>query len=251
MKKLGKVLLGIVAAVVIIIILLMVLAQCNRYDPTDKMNEIKWPGSAIAALIPTPESTFGTIDMDRADYLAVDIGKTDKDAFNAYVEACMAAGFMVDYSRSDSGYYAENEEGYHLSISYYDEYEKMNISINAPSEEEETEATEATTAAKKKKKEKKEQKKKKEKKSSDGVDPDFKKLMDGYEEFFDEYVDILKKYKENPSDLSILAEYTEIMEEYTDTMEELDDIDQDDLSEADLAYYLEVYSRIMKKISEL
>ena len=39
--------------------------------------------------------------------------------------------------------------------------------------------------------------------------------------------------------------------EYTEFMIELDDIDEDSLSAADLAYYTEVNARIMKKLAEI
>ena len=74
--------------------------------------------------------------------------------------------------------------------------------------------------------------------------------MDSYEAFFDEYVAFMKRYKENPSDLSLLSEYADYMSKYSDYLDKLDDIEQDELTDAELAYYMEVHSRILKKIAD-
>ena len=76
-------------------------------------------------------------------------------------------------------------------------------------------------------------------------------MMDSYEAFFDEYIDFMKKYKENPSDLSLISEYTEYLSKYSDYMSKLSAVDTDSLSAADLAYYTEVNARITKKLAEV
>lgn len=50
-------------------------------------------------------------------------------------------------------------------------------------------------------------------KSNDG---DCEAFLKGYEKFADDYVAIMKKYKENPSDASILQDYTRIMSDAAD-----------------------------------
>ncbi|MGI6033647.1 MAG: DUF6591 domain-containing protein [Coriobacteriales bacterium] len=90
-----------------------------------------------------------------------------------------------------------------------------------------------------------------EKDAAAAVSPDFKKTMDKYEKFFDKYVKVLKKYKKDPSDPSILGDYTDVMSEYSDMMESYDEIDTSGLSAGDLAYYNEVNARIPEKLSEV
>ena len=67
--------------------------------------------------------------------------------------------------------------------------------------------------------------------------------MDGYEAFFDRYIEFLN----NPD----MLRYSEMMLEYVDTLQALDEIDDDELSAGDMAYYIEVYARIMAKMSML
>ncbi|MCM1334515.1 MAG: hypothetical protein NC084_02075 [Bacteroides sp.] len=87
--------------------------------------------------------------------------------------------------------------------------------------------------------------------SSNGIRPEFKEAMDSYEAFFDEYCKIMTAYAENPSDLSLMLQYLEYLEKYSEMADKLDEIGDDDLSEAELLYYTEVMSRINKKLLAL
>ncbi len=87
--------------------------------------------------------------------------------------------------------------------------------------------------------------------SGDEIDPDFKAAMDSYEAFFDEYVAIMKKYKENPTDLSILSDYATYMGQYADMMQKFEKWQNEDLSTTETAYYIDVQARITKKLLEV
>ena len=86
---------------------------------------------------------------------------------------------------------------------------------------------------------------------STGVSPAFKKSMDDYAAFMDKYVDVMKRYKASPSDAKVMAEYAEFMKKYAEFAESIKKVDQSSLSTADAAYYLEVTSRVAKKLAEL
>ena len=83
------------------------------------------------------------------------------------------------------------------------------------------------------------------------VSADFKATMESYEAFFDEYAEFMKKYSETDDVTVLLAEYTEYVSKLADYTQKLDEIDEDSLSDADLAYYLEVQNRINKKLLEV
>ncbi len=84
-----------------------------------------------------------------------------------------------------------------------------------------------------------------------GVDPDLKAFLDSYEKFVDEYVDFMKKYMANPSDLSLLGEYTDMLAELSEFESKLDKYDSNNMSTEDAAYYLEVTSRCTQKMLEI
>ncbi|MDR1978057.1 MAG: hypothetical protein LBQ42_04920 [Synergistaceae bacterium] len=83
------------------------------------------------------------------------------------------------------------------------------------------------------------------------VSANFKKTMDSYEAFFDKYVDFMKKYKSSGNAISMLPDFLDYMTKYADAMEKLGEIDSDKLSAADNLYYIEVQSRISKKMLEV
>ena len=83
------------------------------------------------------------------------------------------------------------------------------------------------------------------------ISPEFKETMDNYEAWFDHYCDVMKRYQEDSTDLELLSQMTDLLAEETTMLEEMENMDQDDMSAAELAYYLEVTARIEKNLLEV
>ncbi len=83
------------------------------------------------------------------------------------------------------------------------------------------------------------------------LSPEFKKTMDDYEAWFDHYCDVMKRYKEDSSNLELLSEMTDLLTEETTMLEELENMDQSEMNTAELAYYIDVTARIEKKLLEV
>ena len=81
--------------------------------------------------------------------------------------------------------------------------------------------------------------------------PEFKEAMDSYEAFYDEYCAFMKKYQENPADLSLLAEYANMMSKLTEMDEKFDAWEDGDLNDEELKYYMEVQTRVTQKMLEV
>ena len=81
------------------------------------------------------------------------------------------------------------------------------------------------------------------------ISEDFKKSMDEYEAWFDKYVEVMKKYKENPTDMSLMSEATSLISEEVTMLNEFNNLDRSQMSSAELSYYLEVQSRVLEKLS--
>ena len=75
--------------------------------------------------------------------------------------------------------------------------------------------------------------------------------MDGYEKFMGEYVEFMKKYQDSGNAASMLADYGKMMSSYAEWTAKYEEIDSDSLSDADLAYYLEVQGRVLQMLSEV
>ncbi len=88
--------------------------------------------------------------------------------------------------------------------------------------------------------------------SNAAVDPEFKALMDSYEEFFDDYIDLMEMYSDPNADyltmLNNLDQIYQMIEDYPTMLAAVQAIDYNSLSAADYAYYMEVMGRITQKL---
>ncbi len=78
--------------------------------------------------------------------------------------------------------------------------------------------------------------------ADDSIRPEIKEAIDSYEEFFKEYVDFMASYDAN--DLSAMGSYLSFLQQYADTMQKLDDMDEQDLTDAENAYLTQAMLRI-------
>lgn len=208
----------------------------------EEYEEIEWPSDGIASRLPEPKSNIGEIASDSSDYLQITLAGVAKSDFTQYMKDCKTNGFTVDYDHYDDNYSAKDASGYELSLDYDKVNQTMEIWLDAPDEEETTVATKPKTT----------KPKETEPKTTEAtVDSDFKATMDSYEEFFNDYVDFMKKYKNSTDITSMASDYADYMTKYSDMMQKLNDIKSEDLSTADLAYYNEVNARITKKLAEV
>lgn len=80
---------------------------------------------------------------------------------------------------------------------------------------------------------------------------DFKEFMDSYEAFMDSYITFMKKYENSPDASSMLNEYMDILDQYNDYVQKLDEIDENSLSKEDYDYYIEVITRVERKLLDV
>lgn len=83
---------------------------------------------------------------------------------------------------------------------------------------------------------------------SGSIRPDFKAAMDSYEKFFDEYVEFMQAYTENPTDVGLLMKAASFLTKYSETLDAMESWEGRDLNNAELAYYIEVTARIETKL---
>lgn len=221
-----------------------------------EMGTLQWPESGAASLLPVPESTTGSISWESSDGLFAYVGDTSEEDYAAYVDACSAKGFSVDYNKGDTFYYADHADGYHLSLNYRGN-DVMSIRIerkeeaasgntseaDAPpaSESGDTSGTEESgsgageTGG-----------------TADGLRPEFREAMDSYEAFIDEYVAFMNKYAESDgSDPALLTDYASYMSRYADMVADFEAWENEEMNEAEAAYYLEVQTRVSQKLLEV
>lgn len=263
----------VIVGVILLIILPASCISCSNSTAHSqkKLGTLVWPSSTLANMLPKPESDVGTVSSEREDYLNVTVGKTTKEQYNSYVSSCKEKGFTVDYSSKEfdnSSYYkASNDDGYSLTVDYDSDEKEMEITLRAPADEETTVKAESSKTESKSEKNSKTESSEAEssKAESSGavksesesakddasVNPDFKEIMDGYEQFIDEYIEFMKKYEESDDVIGMMTDYQKWMNEYSDWTDKVSKYDSDNLSVAEYAYYADVMARVSKKLSEI
>ena len=236
-----------------------------RHDPTDRFAEMQWPDRGLGAMLPAPESSYGVIYNDKAQWFNGDVGNYTREQYGAYVASCEDAGFTVEYTKNNDAFWAWNEEGYYLHLGYDEDKSYMSFSLEAPKEEESggsgvsnggseedvgADDGAATDAH--------DQKTNQDEEPTGGasasgeVTPSFKEYMDSYEAFFDEYIAFMDKYEESTDYTpEMLDDFNTYMERYTDMTAKMNEVDTGALSPADLAYYNEVNARVYEKLYDL
>ena len=82
-------------------------------------------------------------------------------------------------------------------------------------------------------------------------DEEWKQFLNDYEKWVDSYVDILKKYKEDPTDMSILSDYATLTQQAAEWSEKADKIQNElEATPEVLKEYTETLGRILQKITE-
>ena len=226
-----------------------------------------------ADLLPVTEDYFkkgevAIIEPDGGSQYYFRVTNFTDDEYEAYVEACKAAGFDdVHYEGNigtdDKMYlaYALNRK-YYLDITTNNEIKAVDISCQIVDESETTETestqvtetevteTESTENSTTMSTDTESSAQTDATVSSTDIRPEFKEAMDNYEAFFDEYCEFMKKYNESDDTTSLLADYASYMVKYTDTMQKMNNISEDELTDAEVAYYAEASARISAKLIE-
>lgn len=213
--------------------------------PMEKV-EFGWPTSGPGAAIPATPSLNGNVTWNNEDLFVAYVADMSVDSYQQYVAACMDAGFQVDYRKTETKFSAQNSDGIELDIDYYG-YNTVYISATTPekqlgtenAEEPVDEMTVPETPALP------------EEPVQIVPSGDFKEMMDSYEKFFDEYIAFMKKYLNNPTDVTLLLQYGDFMAQYAEVMDKMNAVSKDNLSDSELVYYLEVTGRINKKLAEI
>lgn len=236
-----------------------------RHDPTDRFAEMQWPDRGLGAMLPAPESSYGVIYNDKAQWFNGDVGNYTREQYGAYVASCEDAGFTVEYTKNNDAFWAWNEEGYYLHLGYDEDKSYMSFSLEAPKgeesggsgvsnggSEEDVGADDGAATDAPDQKTNQDEEPTGGASASGEVTPSFKEYMDSYEAFFDEYIAFMDKYEESTDYTpEMLDDFNTYMERYTDMTAKMNEVDTGALSPADLAYYNEVNARVYEKLYDL
>lgn len=199
----------------------------------------QWAEGELANMIPKPNVPSVLCSENETGFGFTSYGAS-KDQFKEYVQACKDKGFTYDTSNSDTYYNAKNSEGYELSIHYFDRDEQLDGNLYAPDKKETPQPTENTVT---------------QTSTSSANTEAWKQFLKDYENWANSYVELAKKCKENPDDLSLISDYSKIMTEtveWADKAQEYEDkLESDNVSSEVLTEYINTVARITQKITEI
>ncbi len=221
--------------------------------------ELNWNQHDISSVLPQPKSQLGAYITENEEYVTVIVSKTSKEDYLQYCEECKSLGFETDAETGSNYYGAYDVEGNKLHLSHTNGNSEMEIRLTYAVELPDNGSDETETITESDSNDQTETEVIKESDSTEDfeadagvVTPEFKEMMDSYEEFFDEYVELMNKVStaDSMEMVELMGKYSEYMQKYTEIMEKMDAINQEELSVADALYYTEVTTRIYQKMAK-
>lgn len=129
-----KGIIGLVVLAVAIIFTVVRYGVLDRVGVTggkDTSATFEWQNYGLFTQIPEPETHNGKIVLESDNQIQIELYKISAKEFNDYVGACKNAGFTEGITKTDSVFYANDDEGYKLSIFYYENKDTMNVYVSA------------------------------------------------------------------------------------------------------------------------
>ena len=249
----GFIILGIILLLVIIAIVVGMLKGDSK-----KKVEYTWPTSGVAKLLPEPDAKYGKILGNSEDYFSTELYNMTESDFLNYIEECKTNGFIIDYISLDSYYFADDENGNSLTITYKSSEKKMSIDLYGFKKKKEkitNETTEKSTVDSSTEESETETENSANTDTTGNTDDtaisdtSFREWVDEYESFINEYIEFMINYDE--TDVTQLAEYAKLMEEYAEFVEATDNLKENDYSADDWKYYMDAQTRITQKLLEI
>ncbi len=82
------------------------------------------------------------------------------------------------------------------------------------------------------------------------IRPEVKEALDSYEACMDEYIAFMQRFKAaDAGDMAaMMGDYADMMTRYAEFAEKIDALGKEELNDAELAYYIEVTSRVSRKL---
>jgi hypothetical protein len=189
------------------------------------------------------------IESDRADYLNVRFGDMRKEDVKRYVDAVMEAGFTENYVRDDTSFTAENAEGYLVLITA-EPRSQMTVELHAPAEETpQPETPEPTPEPERSEPAAEPEPESTPAPAAAGIRPEFRKTMEDYEAFYDEYIAFMQKYQNSDNSLSMMSDYMSLLNRMSEWESSIDKIDERELSDEELMLFNDVNLRVASKLN--
>ncbi len=167
-----------------------------------------WNDIAMSKVLPKPQSEVGHVYDNTAAKLSMYVKNYSYTEYEEYVAKCIDKGFDIDQ-------YTLTALESSNAVSKYGQEEKVETASATQGEE-----------------------------LVDGMRPSVKKAIDSFEEYFVEYVELIEKIEADPDNPWLLVDYAEFLATYASTMRDFENMEDEDLNDAEIAYYLAALGRV-------
>ena len=103
-------------------------------SPDKQYEAFEWENIVLCDILPEPPSRTGEIRHNSNDRLDIYVSNVSNNDFQGYKKKCLEKGFNIDTTDSGSLFYADNEGGYQLRLSYNDKKKELNIRLEYDTE---------------------------------------------------------------------------------------------------------------------
>lgn len=241
----------------------------------------EWDELVLSDKLPDTHYKIEYIWRNSRSNLKIDLEMTVKEFYD-YIETCREFGYDIDIDESDWEYSALNVEGYKISLDYREYAGKLSVEVFIPNENDDSalELTEANVNADETDEiwledgAGSDETQKTDEGSVDdavpispensnaasndtgaasaeqgevlvdGMRPSVKNAIDSFEEYFVEYVELIEKIEADSDNPWLLVDYAEFLATYASTMEDFENMEDEDLNDAEMAYYLAALGRV-------
>lgn len=98
----------------------------------DNAKKFYWDDMILYEELPEPSSNLGTISSNTDTNLNIYIYNTSRTQYKMYLKDCESMGFSVNAKKTNNDYFAFNQEGFKLSLSYKEETKELHIILDKP-----------------------------------------------------------------------------------------------------------------------
>lgn len=109
--------------------LIMSMVGCGNIGSSENND---WPETGLGSMLPKPDAKNIHIGYNLDDSFSADIEKAKEEDFTSYVAKCVESGFTIDSESDSNEYTAYNEDGYRVSVSFYDSLKSISIILRTP-----------------------------------------------------------------------------------------------------------------------
>lgn len=115
-------------------LLAMVMVACLSFGvigcSAKEKERVLFPSEGTAALVPEPENCEnGKVTFNSDGYFCADFTDYSMDEYKSYVKAVKEAGFTKDFTEYDDAYFADNENGDTVQITYHEDDSEMSVDV--------------------------------------------------------------------------------------------------------------------------